>query len=88
MSSLANVVESVVLRTTLPQRVGARGLNRMPGILPGLAEEELWRHGELDDALKLLRPPDASRMSLAPANPALDKVSGVRESAELLVAPS
>ena len=50
-------------------------------ILPGPAEEELWLHGELDDALELLRPLDASRVSLAPANLALNR-SAARERAE------
>jgi putative SOS response-associated peptidase YedK len=82
------LVESGVMLTTRPNEVAARVLNRMPVILPGPGEEELWLHGELDDALELLRPLDAKRMDLAPANPALNKVGGVRESAELLVAPS
>lgn len=57
-------------------------------ILPGPAEEELWLDGELDDALELLRPLDASRVSLAPANLALNKVGGARERRALLVAHS
>jgi hypothetical protein len=75
-------------RGSRANEVAARIHDRMPVILPGSAEEELWLTGEPDDVLDLLRPIDASRIEYAPANPALNKVGGVREGPELLVAPA
>ena len=61
--------------------------NRMPVILPGPAEEELWLTGELDDVRGLLRPIDASRVTYQAANPALNKVGEAPEGPQLLGAP-
>lgn len=60
----------------------------MPVILPGPAEEELWLAGELEDVLELMKPIAPDRLTVAPANPALNKVGGVPEGPELLVAPA
>lgn len=81
-------IESVTLLTTQANEVAARVHDRMPVILPGPAEEEVWLTGEADDVRELLRPIDARRIGYAPANPALNKVGGVREGPDLLVSPA
>jgi putative SOS response-associated peptidase YedK len=51
-------------------------------------DEELWLTGELDDAVELLRPLAPERLTVAPANPALNKVGDAKEGPQLLVAPT
>jgi putative SOS response-associated peptidase YedK len=81
-------IASVTLITTDANEVARQVHTRMPVILPGPDEEELWLRGELDDVVELLKPIEASRLSVAPANPALNKPGEVPEGPELLVAPA
>lgn len=46
----------MTLITTDANAVARQVHTRMPVILPGPAEEELWIHGELEDVFELLRP--------------------------------
>lgn len=63
--------------------------DRMPVILGGPAQEAGWldRGLNAEEAAELLRPLDPARMSVAPANPAINKVAGTKEGPELLEPP-
>jgi putative SOS response-associated peptidase YedK len=75
-------VASACILTTTANEVCAAVHDRMPAVLTGPEEEAAWlEHGDID----LLAPLDSARVSVAPANPAVNK-AGV-EGAELLVAP-
>jgi putative SOS response-associated peptidase YedK len=83
-------IASCTLLTCPPNAVVRRVHDRMPVILPGPDEEAAWLSPEIDadDALALCGPFPAERMQGAPANPLLNKVGAVPESAELLRDPS
>jgi putative SOS response-associated peptidase YedK len=81
---------SCTIVTTTPNEVVAPVHDRMPAILPGPEAEAAWLRPDLsaEDAIAMCGPLDPSRMSGAPANPALNKVGkGMTEGPELLVAP-
>jgi putative SOS response-associated peptidase YedK len=78
------------LVTTTPNKVVAPVHDRMPAILPSPEAEAAWLRPDLspEDAVAMCAPLEPSRMSSAPANPALNKVGkGMAEGPELLVAP-
>ena len=79
---------SATILTTKPNSLVARVHDRMPVILPGPQAEDLWLSPALGegDVLELCRPLDAGLMTVAPANPLVNK-AGIDESPELLVAP-
>ncbi len=64
--------------------------DRMPVILPGPEAEAAWLEGELapEEAVSLCVPLDPGRMEAAPANPAVNRVGGAKETPDLLVAPA
>lgn len=80
---------SVTMLTTQPNAVVARLHDRMPVILPGPEAEGAWLCPGLepDDALELCRPLDARRMSVAPANPRVNRSGLDDEGPDLLDAP-
>ena len=81
---------SCTIITTQPNELVAKVHDRMPAILPSAEAEAAWLRPdlELEDAVAMCGPLDASRMQSAPANPALNKVGkGTTEGPELLVAP-
>lgn len=82
------LIESATMLITKANAIAARVLNRMPVILPGPAEEELWPNADFDQVLELRRRLDPDGMDLAPANPALNKVGDTREGPELPVSPA
>ncbi len=63
--------------------------NRMPVILGDPEIEKAWMSGnlEVDEAIGLCKPLDATRMTAKPANPALNKVGGTKEGPDFLEAP-
>lgn len=65
--------------------------HRMPVILGDTDAESQWldRGLSADETAELLRPLEpAERLSVAPANPAINKVAGTKEGPELLEAPA
>jgi putative SOS response-associated peptidase YedK len=80
---------SATILTTEPNELVARVHDRMPVILPGPEAEALWLSPQLaeSDVLELCRPLDAGLMTVAPANPAVNK-AGIDESPELLAVPA
>jgi putative SOS response-associated peptidase YedK len=80
---------SCTIITTTPNEVVSKVHDRMPTILPNLEAEAAWLRPdlELEDAIAMCTPLDASRMESAPANPKLNKVGKGSEGPELLVAP-
>lgn len=85
-------VHSVALLTcdSAPNRVAAAIHDRMPVILADADAQSAWLNPALDaeEALALCGPLPASRLSAAPANPALNKPGAAEEGPELLRAPS
>jgi len=79
--------EGVAIMTTTANEIAAPVHDRMPVILQSPDEEAAWlsRDVGLDAAKELLRPFPSERVSVAPANPAVNK-AGV-EGPELIVAP-
>lgn len=79
---------SATILTTRPNELVARVHDRMPVILPGPEAEDLWLSKQMGEAdvLELCRPLDAGLMTVAPANPRVNK-AGVDEGPDLLVAP-
>jgi putative SOS response-associated peptidase YedK len=84
-------IESVVLLTcdSAPNRVAAAIHDRMPVILADRDAQQAWLDPRLDaeEALELCGALPASRLSAAPANPALNKAGEAVEGPDLLVAP-
>jgi len=80
---------SCTIVTTAANEVVETVHDRMPVILPGAEAEAAWLGGGLapEEAISLCVPLEPARMTATLANPALNKVGGTRESAELLVAP-
>jgi putative SOS response-associated peptidase YedK len=85
-------VHSVVLLTcdAAPNRVAAAIHERMPVLLADRAAQLAWLDHRLDaeEALALCGALPASRLSAAPANPALNKPGEAEEGPELLRAPA
>lgn len=85
-------IESVTLltRDAAPNRVAAAIHDRMPVILADEERRRAWLDGDLDaeEALALCEPLASSRLSAAPANPALNKPGAAEEGPDLLRAPS
>lgn len=81
---------SCTIVTTTPNDVVKPVHNRMPVILPDPDAETAWLEGELapEEAVSLCVPLDPGRLTATPANPALNKVGGARETPDLLVAPA
>jgi putative SOS response-associated peptidase YedK len=79
--------EGVAIMTTTANEIAAPVHDRMPVILQSPDEETAWlsRDVGVDAAKELLRPFPSDRVSVAPANPAVNK-AGV-EGPELIVAP-
>jgi putative SOS response-associated peptidase YedK len=79
--------EGVAIMTTTPNEIAAPVHDRMPVILQSPDEEAAWlsRDVGVEAAKELLRPIPSDRVSVAPANPAVNK-AGV-EGPELIVAP-
>jgi putative SOS response-associated peptidase YedK len=84
-------VQSVVLLTcdSAPNRVAAAIHDRMPVVLADRAAQRAWLDDSLDadEALALCGALDESRLSAAPANPAVNKPDPDAEGPELLRAP-
>ena len=82
-------VESGTILTTTPNPVVARLHDRMPVILPDRETEAAWLSDDLsaDEALGLCRPLDAARMTVSPANPAVNKPDPDAEGPHLLALP-
>jgi putative SOS response-associated peptidase YedK len=82
-------IESATILTTTANAVVAAVHDRMPVILPGADAEQAWLSPELDAlaAKALCVPLAAERMVAAPANPLVNKVGGVEEGPQLLLAP-
>ena len=85
-------IHSVVLLTcdSAPNRVAAAIHDRMPVILADEAAQRAWLDHSLDaeEALQLCGALPESRLTAAPANPALNKPGVAEEGPELLLAPS
>lgn len=81
---------SCTIVTTGPNEVVEPVHDRMPVILSGPEVEAAWLEGELtpEEAVSLCVPLDPERLAATPANPALNKVGGVKETPDLLVAPA
>jgi putative SOS response-associated peptidase YedK len=77
----------VAILTTTANEIAAPVHDRMPVVLPDPDAEAAWLSREVDlhAAAELLRPLPSERVSVAPANPAVNK-AGV-EGFELLTAP-
>jgi putative SOS response-associated peptidase YedK len=84
-------LQSVVLLTcdSGPNRVAAAIHDRMPVVLADAAAQDAWLDSRLDagEALALCAALDESRLSAAPANPAVNKPDPAAEGPELLHAP-
>jgi putative SOS response-associated peptidase YedK len=84
-------IESVALLTcdSAPNRTAAAIHGRMPVILADAAAQRAWLDPELgaEEALALCGALEQSRLSAAPANPALNKAGDAPEGPELLRAP-
>jgi putative SOS response-associated peptidase YedK len=74
--------------TTEANEICAPVHDRMPVVLPDAEAEAAWLSGDVgvEEALEFLVPLDSARVSVAPANPAVNK-AGV-EGVELLTPPS
>jgi putative SOS response-associated peptidase YedK len=85
-------VHSVALLTcdAAPNRVAAAIHDRMPVVLADRAVQQAWLDHRLDaeEALALCGALEESRLSAAPANPALNKPGAAEEGPELLRAPA
>ncbi len=85
-------IESVVLLTcdAAPNPVAAAIHDRMPVVLADPERRRAWLDDRLDadEALALCEPLAPSRLSAAPANPALNKPGVAEEGPDLLRAPS
>jgi putative SOS response-associated peptidase YedK len=85
-------IESVVLLTcdSSTNRVAAAIHDRMPVVLADRDAQRAWLDADLDaeEALALCGPLAQSRLSAAPANPALNKPGAAAEGPELLRPPS
>jgi putative SOS response-associated peptidase YedK len=85
-------IGSVVLLTcdSAPNKVASAVHDRMPVVLADPEARRAWLDPALSaqDVLALCGPLAAERVSAAPANPALNKVGGVVEGPDLLVAPA
>ena len=85
-------IHSITLLTcdSAPNRVAAAIHNRMPVILADRDAQLAWLDGDLgaEEALALCGPLPESRLSAAPANPALNKPGAAEEGPELLHAPA
>src|SRR3954451_4457841 len=81
-------IASATILTCAPNPVVARLHDRMPVILPGPDAETAWLSADLapDDACAMCLPLDADRMSVAPANPKVNKSGLEVEGPELLCA--
>ena len=81
---------SCTIVTTSANDVVGRVHDRMPVILPDPETEQAWLAGELspEEAVSLCRPLDPDRMEAKPANPAINKVGGMKEGPEMLEAPA
>src|SRR3954467_7415117 len=79
---------SATILTCAPNPVVARLHDRMPVILPGPDAEAAWLSDDLtpEDASALCVPLDAGRMSVAAANPRMNKSGLEDEGPDLLVA--
>jgi putative SOS response-associated peptidase YedK len=79
--------EGVAIMTTTANEIAAPVHDRMPVVLESPDAEAAWLSGDVgvEDARELLRPLAPDRMSVAAANPAVNK-AGV-EGFELLTAP-
>jgi putative SOS response-associated peptidase YedK len=79
---------SATILTCAPNRVVARLHVRMPVILPGPDAEAAWLSADLavDEACAMCLPLDDERMTVAPANPRLNKSGLDAEGPDLLVA--
>ncbi len=77
---------SATILTCAPNPVVARLHDRMPVILPGPDAEAAWLSPDLavEDACAMCLPLDAERMSVAPANPKVNKSGLEHEGPELL----
>jgi putative SOS response-associated peptidase YedK len=84
-------LQSVVLLTcdSAPNRVAAAIHDRMPVVLADSAAQQAWLDDRLDaeEALALCGALPESRLSAAPANPAVNKPGDAVEGPELLHAP-
>lgn len=84
-------IESVALLTcdSAPNRVAAAIHDRMPVVLADRDAQQAWLDPRLgaDEALQLCGALGESRLSAAPANPALNKPGDALEGPELLLAP-
>jgi putative SOS response-associated peptidase YedK len=85
-------VHSVALLTcdAAPNRVAAAIHDRMPVVLADRAAQQAWLDHRLDaeEALALCGALEVSRLSAAPANPALNKPGAAEDGPELLRAPA
>lgn len=79
-------VESATILTTAPNPLVARLHDRMPVILPGPEAEAAWLSDAVTgaEALSLCGPLDAGRMTVTPANPAVNKPDPDAEGPHLL----
>lgn len=77
----------VAIVTTAANEIAAPVHDRMPAVLDGPEAEAAWLSGDVgvEEAAELLRPLPSARVSVAAANPAVNK-AGV-EGFELLTAP-
>ena len=82
-------VRSATILTTAPNPLVARLHDRMPVILPSPDAEAAWLSDEVttEEALSLCRPLDPARMTVRPANPAVNKPDPDAEGPHLLDAP-
>jgi putative SOS response-associated peptidase YedK len=85
-------LQSVTLLTcdSAPNRVAAAIHDRMPVVLADREAQRAWLDADLDaeEALALCGPLPQSRLTAAPANPALNKPGAAAEGPELLNPPS
>jgi putative SOS response-associated peptidase YedK len=85
-------IESIVLLTcdSATNRVAAAIHDRMPVVLADSDAQRAWLDADLDaeEALALCGPLPQSRLTAAPANPALNKPGAAEEGPELLHPPS
>jgi len=82
-------VQSATILTTTPNPAVARLHDRMPVILPSPEAEAAWLSDGLgaEEALGLCGPLEAARMTVAPANPAVNKPDPDGEGPHLLALP-
>jgi len=83
-------VQSATILTTSPNAVVGRLHNRMPVILPDAEAEAAWLADGVSgaEALALCRPLAEARMSVTPANLAVNKPDPENEGPHLLAAPA